>query len=51
MPGLGNCQIPEQFYLSPFTVKTYANRTMAKLGPGTVPQLITLAIRAGIHLW
>ncbi len=47
--GLDNSQIAEQFYLSPFTVKTHANRAMAKVGARDRAQLVTLAIRAGIH--
>jgi DNA-binding NarL/FixJ family response regulator len=47
--GLDNAQIAEQFYLSPFTVKTHANRAMVKVGARDRAQLVTLAIRAGIH--
>ena len=47
--GLDNAQIAEQFHLSPFTVKTHANHAMAKVGARDRAQLVTLAIRAGIH--
>jgi DNA-binding NarL/FixJ family response regulator len=47
--GLDNAQIAEQFHLSPFTVKTHANRAMVKVGARDRAQLVTLAIRAGIH--
>jgi DNA-binding NarL/FixJ family response regulator len=47
--GLDNAQIAEQFFLSPFTVKTHANRAMVKVGARDRAQLVTLAIRAGIH--
>jgi len=47
--GLDNAQIAQQFYLSPFTVKTHANRAMIKVGARDRAQLVTLAIRAGIH--
>jgi DNA-binding NarL/FixJ family response regulator len=47
--GLDNLQIAEQFHLSPFTVKTHANRAMVKVGARDRAQLVTLAIRAGIH--
>jgi DNA-binding NarL/FixJ family response regulator len=47
--GLDDSQIAEPFYLSPFTVKTHANRAMAKVGARDRAQLVTLAIRAGIH--
>jgi DNA-binding NarL/FixJ family response regulator len=46
--GLDNAQIAEQFFLSPFTVKTHANRAMTKVGARDRAQLVTLAIRAGI---
>jgi DNA-binding NarL/FixJ family response regulator len=47
--GLDNAQIAAQFHLSPFTVKTHANRAMTKVGARDRAQLVTLAIRAGIH--
>jgi DNA-binding NarL/FixJ family response regulator len=47
--GLDNARIAEQFHLSPFTVKTHANRAMVKVGARDRAQLVTLAIRAGIH--
>ena len=46
--GLDNAQIAEQFFLSPFTVKTHANRAMAKVGARDRAQLVALAVRAGI---
>ena len=46
--GWDNAQIAEQFFLSPFTVKTHVNRAMSKLGARDRAQLVTLAIRAGI---
>ena len=48
--GLDNGQIAEQFFLSPFTVKTHANRAMVKVGARDRAQLVSLAIRAGIIL-
>ena len=46
--GLDNAQIAEQFFLSPFTVKTHANRAMTKVGARDRAQLVALAVRAGI---
>ena len=46
--GWDNAQIAEQFFLSPFTVKTHVNRAMTKVGARDRAQLVTLAIRAGI---
>ncbi len=46
--GLDNAQIAEQFFLSPFTVKTHANRAMAKVGARDRAQLVALAVRAGV---
>jgi DNA-binding NarL/FixJ family response regulator len=46
--GLDNAEIAERFFLSPFTVKTHANRAMAKVGARDRGQLVALAVRAGI---
>ncbi len=46
--GLDNRQIAEQFFLSPLTVKTHANRAMTKVGARDRAQLVAFAIRAGI---
>lgn len=46
--GLDNAEIAERFFLSPFTVKTHANRAMTKVGARDRGQLVALAIRAGI---
>ena len=46
--GLDNAQIATQMFLSPFTVKTHANRAMMKLGARDRAQLVTFAYRAGL---
>ena len=46
--GLDNAEIAERFFLSPFTVKTHANRAMTKVGARDRGQLVALAVRAGI---
>jgi len=46
--GLDNAQIGAQLFISPFTVKTHANRAMAKLGARDRAQLVTFAFRAGL---
>ncbi len=46
--GFDNASIAEQFFLSPFTVKTHANRAMAKVGARDRAQLVAFAVRAGI---
>ena len=46
--GLDNARIAEQFFLSPFTVKTHANRAMVKVGARDRAQLVAFAVRAGI---
>jgi DNA-binding NarL/FixJ family response regulator len=46
--GLDNLEIAERFVLSPFTVKTHANRAMTKVGARDRGQLVALAVRAGI---
>jgi DNA-binding NarL/FixJ family response regulator len=47
--GLDNATIAAQFFLSPFTVKTHANRAMTKVGARDRAQLVTLAVRAGMR--
>lgn len=46
--GLDNAQIAAQMFVSPFTVKTHANRAMAKVGARDRAQLVTFAYRAGL---
>lgn len=46
--GLDNKEIAERMFLSPFTVKTHANRAMTKVGARDRAQLVTFAFRAGI---
>ena len=46
--GLDNLEIAEHLVLSPFTVKTHANRAMTKVGARDRGQLVALAVRAGI---
>ncbi|MCK2022692.1 response regulator transcription factor [Microbacterium sp. kSW2-24] len=46
--GLDNAQIAAQMFLSPFTVKTHANRAMMKLGARDRAQLVAFAYRAGL---
>ena len=46
--GLDNAQIAAQMFVSPFTVKTHANRAMVKLGARDRAQLVTFAYRAGL---
>ncbi|NQX10353.1 response regulator transcription factor [Microbacteriaceae bacterium VKM Ac-2855] len=45
--GLDNAAIAEQLFVSPFTVKTHANRAMAKVGARDRAQLVSFAYRAG----
>ena len=47
--GLDNQQIAERMVVSPFTVKTHANRAMMKVGARDRAQLVSLAVRAGMH--
>lgn len=47
--GLDNAQIARDFYLSPLTVKTHANRAMTKVGARDRAQLVSLAFRAGFR--
>jgi DNA-binding NarL/FixJ family response regulator len=46
--GLDNAQIAAQMFVSPFTVKTHANRAMAKVGARDRAQLVTFAYQAGL---
>lgn len=46
--GGSNEEIAEQLFLSPFTVKTHANRAMAKVGARDRAQLVSFAYRAGL---
>jgi DNA-binding NarL/FixJ family response regulator len=47
--GLTNEQIAAEFYLSPFTVKTHANRAMMKVNARDRAQLVSFAVLAGIR--
>ena len=47
--GLSNAEIGRIVFISPYTVKTHANRAMAKVGARDRAQLVSLAIRAGIR--
>ena len=47
--GLDNAEIAERFFLSPFTVKTHANRAMTKVGARDRGQLVAMAVRAGLQ--
>jgi DNA-binding NarL/FixJ family response regulator len=47
-PGWNDAEIAERFFLSPFTVKTHANRAMTKVGARDCGQLVAMAVRAGI---
>ena len=46
--GLDNAQIAAQMFVSPYTIKTHANRAMAKVGARDRAQLVTFAYRAGM---
>ena len=46
--GLTNDQIAADLFLSPFTVKTHANRAMMKVGARDRAQLVSLAVLAGM---
>jgi DNA-binding NarL/FixJ family response regulator len=46
--GLSNDDIAERLYLSPLTVKTHANRAMAKLGARDRAQLVVIAYQNGL---
>jgi DNA-binding NarL/FixJ family response regulator len=46
--GKSNQQIAATMFISPFTVKTHANRAMAKVGARDRAQLVAYAHRAGL---
>ncbi|GAA1662343.1 response regulator transcription factor [Kribbella alba] len=46
--GRSNEQIAADMYLSPFTVKTHANRAMTKVGARDRAQLVAYAYQAGL---
>ena len=46
--GLSNDQISERLVLSPATVKTHINRTLAKLGLSSRAQLVVVAYEEGL---
>ncbi len=46
--GRSNDQIAAEMFLSPFTVKTHANRAMTKVGARDRAQLVAYAYRAGL---
>ena len=46
--GQSNQQIAETMFISPFTVKTHANRAMAKVGARDRAQLVAYVYRAGL---
>lgn len=46
--GQSNQQIAETMFVSPYTVKTHANRAMAKVGARDRAQLVAYAYRAGL---
>lgn len=46
--GKSNTEIASDLFLSPFTVKTHANRAMTKVGARDRAQLIAFAYRAGL---
>ncbi|HWR86775.1 MAG TPA: response regulator transcription factor [Rhodoglobus sp.] len=48
MSGRSNQEIASELFVSPFTVKTHANRAMAKVGARDRAQLIALAHQAGL---
>lgn len=47
--GMDNAAIAATLFLSPFTVKTHANRAMTKVGAHDRAQLVTFAVRAGLR--
>lgn len=47
--GLDNAQIAALIFVSPFTVKTHANRAMMKSGTQNRAQLVSLAVQAGVR--
>lgn len=46
--GLTNDEIAEHLFITPFTVKTHANRAMTKLGARDRAQLVVIAYQSGI---
>jgi len=46
--GKSNEEIAAEFFLSPFTVKTHANRAMMKVGARDRAQLVAFAFQAGL---
>ena len=46
--GSSNAEIAGQLFLSPYTVKTHANRAMMKVGAHDRAQLVSLAVQAGM---
>jgi DNA-binding NarL/FixJ family response regulator len=46
--GLSNDEIAAEMFVSPFTVKTHANRAMAKVAARDRAQLVAFAYQAGI---
>ncbi|MEU2334262.1 response regulator transcription factor [Streptomyces sp. NPDC006654] len=46
--GLSNDQIAERLFVAPVTVKTHANRAMAKLGARDRAQLVVIAYETGL---
>jgi len=46
--GLTNDEIGEHLFITPFTVKTHANRAMAKLGARDRAQLVVIAYQTGV---
>ncbi|MEU6354789.1 response regulator transcription factor [Streptomyces sp. NPDC047072] len=46
--GLSNAEIAERFFVTPVTVKTHANRAMAKLNARDRAQLVVIAYESGL---
>jgi DNA-binding NarL/FixJ family response regulator len=46
--GMDNSQIAAEMFVSPYTVKTHANRAMTKVGARDRAQLVAFAYRAGL---
>ncbi|MGC5170670.1 response regulator transcription factor [Microbacterium sp. DT81.1] len=46
--GLDNAAIAKDMFVSPFTVKTHANRAMTKVGARDRAQLVVFAFQAGL---
>ena len=46
--GLANDEIAERLFVTPVTVKTHANRAMAKLGARDRAQLVVIAYQTGL---